>query len=136
MTTSTSTGYGDLQAQVLGEKVFAIFNMTFGVFLFGYLFGSVASALANSDGRRAFFEEQVNGARRHMIHEEVDPSLTARCLKYLKYIWARKSGTDCANLFQDMPISLQAEVSRAAYSKMLQESHIFNNCDEVSLTWA
>ena len=130
VTTSTSTGYGDLQAQVLGEKVFAIFNMTFGVFLFGYLFGSVASALANSDGRRAFFEEQVNGARRHMIHEEVDPSLTARCLKYLKYIWARKSGANCANLFQDMPISLQAEVSRASYSKMLQESHIFKSCDE------
>lgn len=129
-TTMTSTGYGDVRAVNLGEKCFAIVTMLLGVLFFGYIFGTIASTLANADASRASYAENCNKVQHCLNREGVEPELRKRTQRYMEYNWQRKGGSDCALLFRDIPTSLQAEVALGAYASMFDKSATLSGCEE------
>ena len=128
--TTTSTGYGDIHPVQPSEKYFAIASMLSGVLIFGYLFGSIASSLANTDAPRARYAEKVVAARKHMADANLADELQSRANDYFDYLWSRKSMTYGPDLVSGEPEGLRAEVALRANERMLRESPIFGTCSE------
>lgn len=128
--TTTSTGYGDIHPAQSSEKYFAIASMLCGVLIFGYLFGSIASSLANTDAPRARYAEKVVAARKHMADANLADELQSRANDYFDYLWSRKSMTYGPDLVSGEPEGLRAEVALRANERMLRESPIFGGCSE------
>jgi hypothetical protein len=127
----TTTGYGEIIAANIGEQCVAIFTMLLGVLFFGYIFGTIASTLANADSSRAAYSEHCQKVERCLARDDVDTPLRKRTQTYMRYNWSRKGGSDsCAQLFKDIPTSLQAEVALGAYASMFEQSALFNKCEE------
>ena len=59
----TTTGYGDYSATNALEMIFASMVMVFGKLLFGFILGSIASTLANSEIQRVLFEEKLSAIK-------------------------------------------------------------------------
>ena len=57
------SGYGDILPTNVREVIYAIAVMILGKLLFGFLLGSIASALANLDTQRVLFEEKLNALK-------------------------------------------------------------------------
>jgi hypothetical protein len=53
VTTIVTVGYGDITAKNLGERIFCIFLMFFGVFTFSFGTGIIASIISSYDQERA-----------------------------------------------------------------------------------
>ena len=57
--TMTTTGYGDLPATNGVEMVYASAVMVIGKLLFGFILGSIVSALANLETQKVLFEDKL-----------------------------------------------------------------------------
>lgn len=128
--TTTSTGYGDIHPVIVTEKYFAVGCMLAGVLLFGYLFGSITSSMANNDAPHARYTQKIRAAQKNMAEGKLDPNLQARANDYFEYLWSRKNMTHGPDLMSDMPESLQAEVALSANEAMLRSSPVFGGCSD------
>ncbi len=59
--------YGDIHPLREGEKWFAIFSMLWGVVMFGYILGGLASMLTNQDSQRARYVHRLEAIKDHLV---------------------------------------------------------------------
>jgi hypothetical protein len=59
-TTVTTVGYGDITAENLVEKVFAVFMLFIGVMTFSFASGSLSSIITNYDNKQAGLKERLS----------------------------------------------------------------------------
>ncbi|KAJ3156850.1 Kinesin-like protein kif27 [Irineochytrium annulatum] len=128
VTTMTTTGYGDITPKNDGERVFAIFTMTTGVFFYGYVSGTIASALANMDSRRVSYQQKMDAVRQYMNDRMMDQDMQVRVLDYYDYVWERNKGIDIKNLFEDMPSTFRSEVALSLNNAIIEKAVIFKGC--------
>ena len=63
ITTMTSTGYGDVPIDTIGEIVFATFVMIIGKVVFGLILANIAATMANAGAYRVVFEHKIFSMR-------------------------------------------------------------------------
>eukprot|EP00118_Oscarella_pearsei_P012897 m.98493 g.98493 ORF g.98493 m.98493 type:complete len:2159 (+) comp36987_c0_seq18:234-6710(+) len=108
--TMTSTGYGDLYAHTLFEKVVISIVMVMGKLLFGFVLGNITSTLANAEAQRVQYVEKVLAVKKYMSGEKLSSRLQRRVLNYYEYLWERNKGVDGNSLFEDLPSCMKAEL--------------------------
>ena len=59
--------YGDIVPMTAAEKWVATLCMVWGVVLFGYILGGLASLLTNADAQRARYIHRLNTIRYHLV---------------------------------------------------------------------
>lgn len=59
--------YGDILPTTSGEKWVSVMAMLWGVVLFGYILGGLASTLTTSDAQRARYIHRLNVIRDHLV---------------------------------------------------------------------
>ncbi|KAJ3414313.1 Kinesin-like protein kif27 [Chytridiales sp. JEL 0842] len=128
ITTMTTCGYGDITPQNDGERVFAIFAMTSGTFFYGYVSGTIASALSNMDSRRVSYQQKMDAIRQYMTDRAMDSDMQERVLEYYDYVWERNKGIDVKNLFEDMPSTFKSEVALSLNNAIIDNATIFHGC--------
>ncbi|KAJ3330919.1 Kinesin-like protein kif27 [Blyttiomyces sp. JEL0837] len=126
--TMTTTGYGDVRPQNDGERVFALFAMTAGTFFFGYVSGTIASALSNMDSRRVAYQQKMDAVRQYMADRDMDMDMQERVIDYYDYVWERNKGIDVKNLFEDMPSTFKSEVALSLNGGIIDKANIFRGC--------
>ena len=60
--------------------------MLWGVVLFGYILGDLASLLTNADAQRSRYIRRLNTIREHLKEAGVSESLKKKVLGYYKYL--------------------------------------------------
>ena len=65
----TSIRYGDIHPLLEGEKWFSIVCMLWGIVMFGYILGGLASMLTNQDTLRARYVHRVNVIKDHLVRQ-------------------------------------------------------------------
>ncbi|XP_055341879.1 uncharacterized protein LOC129590595 isoform X2 [Paramacrobiotus metropolitanus] len=127
VTTTTSTGYGDLYATNQLEQVVFLFSMISGNIFYGYIVASIAAAQANSDAQRSRFFERLVAVKQYMLHERLGKNLRKRVVKYYEYLWMRTHGVDPQTLIVGLPPSLTGELALQLYKKVIEQIQIFKN---------
>ncbi|KAJ3102858.1 Kinesin-like protein kif27 [Phlyctochytrium planicorne] len=128
VTTMTTTGYGDITPSNDGQRIFAIFTMTSGIFFYGYVSGTIASALSNMDSRRVSYQQKMDAVRQYMNDRAMDLDMQERVLDYYDYVWERNRGIDIKNLFEDMPSTFRSEVALSLNNAIIDKANIFRGC--------
>ena len=59
--------YGDILPTSSAEKWVSVVSMLWGVVLFGYILGGLASTLTTSDAQRARYIHRLNVIRNHLV---------------------------------------------------------------------
>ena len=59
--------YGDILPTLSAEKWVSVVSMLWGVVLFGYILGGLASTLTTSDAQRARYIHRLNVIRDHLV---------------------------------------------------------------------
>ncbi|XP_074616516.1 uncharacterized protein LOC141875947 [Acropora palmata] len=124
--TATGTGFGDVHAVTLGEKWFSIISMLVGIGLFfGLILGGIASMLTNLDSGRARYIHHVNVIKDHMNDMKISSDVRSRVIAYYEYLWTHNRGVSGIGMFNDLPLSFQAELSLVVNRKVLDKSPLF-----------
>ncbi|XP_068723461.1 cyclic nucleotide-gated channel-like [Montipora capricornis] len=124
--TATGTGYGDIHAVTLEEKWFSILSMLVGIGLFfGLILGGMASMLTNLDSGRARYIHHLHVIRDHMTDMKISSDIRSRVLAYYEYLWTHSRGVSGVGMFDDLPLSFQAELSLMINRKVLEKAPLF-----------
>ncbi|XP_014676533.1 PREDICTED: cyclic nucleotide-gated cation channel alpha-3-like [Priapulus caudatus] len=129
--TVTSTGYGELSATNLEERWFAVLTMLAGISVFfGMLLGGLTSMLTNLDSQRATYVHRLQSVMDQMKELRIAKDLQNLVSGYYNYMWISKMGVQQDDIFAQLPLCLQAEVSRTTNRSVLEKASIFKDIDE------
>eukprot|EP01137_Pigoraptor_chileana_P029513 Opistho-2@14839 len=129
VTTTTTTGYGDVVPFTNGEKVYALLVMLVGSILYGFISGSITSTMANADSQRVRYFTRLQAVTRYMRDQSLANDLHQRVSEYFEYLWLRNRGKDHKTLFVDMPLTFQAEVALSINKDIIDRVPLFQNTD-------
>ena len=130
VTTLTTTGYGDITPQNSTEMIYGMFIMALGKLYFGFILGTIASSLANALSQEVRYKERVESIIEYIKDQGVAEQLQSRIIRYYEYLWMRNKGVDGVDLFTDMPMTLQAEVSLGINADVISKVPLFKNSDD------
>ncbi|KAL7753044.1 hypothetical protein RI367_001495 [Sorochytrium milnesiophthora] len=122
----TTTGYGDVHATNDVERVWSIVCMIVGVFLYGYVSGTIASSLSNLDSRRVGYRQKLDAIKHYMTDQDMDKAMQRRVTDWYEYTWERNQGIDVINVFNDLPSTFRAEVAMSLNEDILDKVTIFD----------
>eukprot|EP01135_Chromosphaera_perkinsii_P004900 Nk52_evm5s304 gene=Nk52_evmTU5s304 len=130
VTTLTTTGYGDITPQNSSEMIYGMVVMALGKLYFGFILGTIASSLANTLSQEVRYKERIESIIEYTRDQGVAEGLQKRIIKYYEYLWMRNRGVDGVDLFNDMPMTLRAEVSLGINAEVISKVPLFENSDE------
>jgi hypothetical protein len=81
----TTVGYGDVTPASPLEHVYAILIMLIGHCLFAFIFGLMATLVANLDYTSTVFRMKIDALRRFMEYRQIPPFLMKRIDRYYDY---------------------------------------------------
>jgi len=127
--TTCSVGYGDVHAYLTHEMLFALICMIVGVVFYGYIIASAAASLANADVQRARYQQKLNTINRFLKEQNVGVGMKKRILGFYDFLWRRNRGVNLENLFQGLPISLQADITLSLYKDIIESVPLFQGTE-------
>jgi len=128
--TLSSVGYGDVLPMNDAEYLYAICVMLFGVGVFGYIVGNMASLLANFDPAKAHYLETMEKLAAFMKYKKVPHPLQRRIREYLEYLWEKRRGYDEASALSALPPQLIVEVSVHLKRDIIEKAPFFRGAGE------
>lgn len=78
--------YGDITPKTTLEKWVAVACMLWGVVLFGYILGELASMLTNADAQRTCYINRLTVIKEHLADSKVSHSLKKKVVGYYEYL--------------------------------------------------
>ena len=81
-----ATRYGDITPKTTLEKWVAVVCMLWGVVLFGYILGELASMLTNADAQRTCYIHRLNAIKEQLSDYHVSRALKNRVVNYYEYL--------------------------------------------------
>ena len=124
--TSTSTGYGDISPHTPGEKWFTVVCMTCAIaLLFGPILGYMASTITNADSKRAKYIHRLEVIKHHLENKKVSASTQKQVTRFYEHLWRRHQGIVKDNMFSELPVTFQSEISLANNKHILDRAPLF-----------
>jgi Cyclic nucleotide-binding domain/Ion channel len=127
--TVTTVGYGDVAPQTNAERLYAMLAMIFGVGVYGYVIGNVASLLTKIDPARAHHQENMQRLEAFMRSRDLPPSLQHRIRDYNAYAWEKRLGYDETTILSGLPPGLKREVMLHLKRDVLEKVPFFRGAD-------
>lgn len=128
--TFTTVGYGDITPRGSSEVIFSILVMLFGVGVYGYLIGNVASILSKRNPAKAQFFENLEKLKAFLNYRRLPFDLQRKIRDYYAYIWKKKLGYNEGSFLSELPVGLRKEVSLFLKRDMVQKIRLFKNIDD------
>ena len=130
VTTLTTVGFGDVLAVSNAERVYVIGMMLFGVGVYGFAIGNVASMLARIDPARAHYRENIERLNAFMKYKSIPANLRKRLTAYYAYLWEQRLGYDESQILGSLPPSLKVDVSLHLKRNIIQKVPLFVDASE------
>ncbi len=123
--TLTTVGYGEVVPATMGQQIYAILVMLFGVAMYGFIIGNVASILSKRNPARAQYFNNLEQLRIFVNYRRIPLNLQKKIMDYYLYIWRKKLGFDESDFLSGLPQGLQNEVSVFLKREILEKIPIF-----------
>ena len=123
--TLTTVGYGEIVPATIGQQIYAILVMLFGVAMYGFIIGNVANILSKRNPARAQYFNNLEQLRIFVNYRRIPLNLQKKIMDYYLYIWRKKLGFDESVFLSGLPQGLQSEVSVYLKREILEKIPIF-----------
>jgi len=133
VTTIATIGYGDYVPNHDSnlQIVYTIVVMVFGVGMYGYIIGNVASLIANLDTARAAYQEKMEEINDFFRTKRVPQALQARVRDYYSYLWETQKSVSSVSLTEELPHTISMEILLFLNRTILEKVSLFRNANEI-----
>jgi voltage-gated potassium channel len=133
LTTIATIGYGDYTPDKNSnlQIAYTIGVMVFGVGMYGYIIGNVATLIANLDMARAFYRNKMEEINDFLRRQRVPAALQKRVRDYYGYLWETQRSVSAVPIAAELPHSLSQEILLFLNRELIQKVALFRNADEI-----
>jgi voltage-gated potassium channel len=133
VTTIATIGYGDYTPSHDSniQIVYTICVMIFGVGMYGYIIGNVASLIANLDVGRANYQKKMEEINDFLRTKRVPTPLQTRVRNYYAYLWETQKSVSSVSLSDELPHTLSMEILLFLNRSILEKVSLFKNANEI-----
>ena len=133
VTTIATIGYGDYTPNHDSnlQIVYTIVVMIFGVGMYGYIIGNVATLIANLDVARANYQEKMEEINDFLRTKRVPGPLQKRVRDYYAYLWETRKSISSVSITEELPHTLSMEILLFMNQKILQKVSLFKSANEI-----
>jgi len=131
--TIATIGYGDYTPDKNSnlQIAYTIGVMVFGVGMYGYIIGNVATLIANLDVARAFYRTKMEEINDFLRKKRVPADLQKRVRDYYAYLWETQKSVSAVPIAEELPHSLSQEILLFLSRELLQKVALFRKADEI-----
>jgi hypothetical protein len=133
VTTIATIGYGDYTPSHDSnlQIVYTMVVMIFGVGMYGYIIGNVATLIANLDTARATYQDKMEEINDFLRTKRVPGLLQKRVRDYYAYLWATRKSVTSVSITEELPHTLSMEILLFLNQKILQKVSLFQSANEI-----
>jgi len=133
VTTIATIGYGDYTPDHGSnlQIIYTVVVMVFGVGMYGYIIGNVATLIANLDVARAGYQKRMEEVNVFLRAKKVPAELQARVRDYYAYLWETRKSISTESVAEELPYSLSMEVLLFLNKTILEKVSLFKRANEV-----
>ena len=132
VTTMTTVGYGDMQGDTTIERIYLVFMMMFGGFIFSMLTGSLSSILSSMDQNEAALAEKMLYLNRLQSQYGLNPELYNEIKKTLNYD-CKMAVEELSRFISTLPPQLKVSVAINMYRNTFETHKFFNGLKNTRL---
>jgi len=132
VTTIATIGYGDYSPSHDSnlQIIYTVVVMIFGVGMYGYIIGNIASLIANLDVARANYQKKMEEINDFLRTKRVPQGMQARVRDYYAYLWETRKSISTTSPTADLPPSLSMEILLFLNRTLLEKVEIFRGANE------
>src|SRR5208337_2430028 len=133
VTTIATIGYGDYTPNHDSnlQIIYTIVVMIFGVGMYGYIIGNVATLIANLDVGRANYQAKMEEINDFLRTRRVPGQLQTRVRDYYAYLWETRKSVSPVSITEELPHTLSMEISLYLNRTILEKVALFKNANEI-----
>ncbi|KAL3533072.1 hypothetical protein ACH5RR_006593 [Cinchona calisaya] len=126
----STLGQGLQTSIYVGESVFSIALVIFGLILFALLIGNMQTYLQSLTIRLEEMRVKRRDSDQWMHHRLLPQDIRERVRRYDQYKWLETRGVDEENLVQSLPTDLRRDIKRHLCLALVKRVPLFENMDE------
>lgn len=133
VTTIATIGYGDYTPNhdSNAQIIYTIIVMIFGVGMYGYIIGNVATLIANIDVARANYQAKMEEINDFLRTKRIPGTLQSRVRNYYAYLWETQKSIASVSITEELPHTLSMEISLFLNRGILEKVSLFKNANEI-----
>ncbi len=133
VTTIATIGYGDYTPSHDSNTqiAYTVVVMIFGVGMYGYIIGNMASLIANLDVARANYQKKMEEINDFLRTKRVPGELQARVRDYFAYLWETRKSISTVSITTELPHTLSMEILLFINRAILEKVSLFKNANEI-----
>ncbi|HVO37962.1 MAG TPA: cyclic nucleotide-binding domain-containing protein [Spirochaetia bacterium] len=133
VTTIATIGYGDYTPSHSSnlQIIYTVGVMVFGVGMYGFIIGNVATLIANLDVARAAYQDKMEEINDFFRTKRVPSVLQSRVRNYYAYMWETQKSVSPVSLTEELPHTLAMEVLLFLNRAILEKVSLFKNANEI-----
>ena len=133
VTTIATIGYGDYTPSHDSnlQIIYTMVVMIFGVGMYGYIIGNVATLIAHLDTARATYQEKMEEINDFLRTRRVPGMLQKRVRDYYAYLWETRKSVTSVSITEELPHTLSMEILLFLNQKILQKVSLFKSANEI-----
>ena len=121
--TVSHVAIGDLTSVNVSERALNSFIILCGTFIYAFLFGNVASIVADLAPQLYFnFHKRYQTVMELVKKEKLPPETRQRIKDYFDYVWAHSKGIDEEEILSGLPESLRSDIYLVRYSEVFHNA--------------
>ena len=133
VTTIATIGYGDYTPNHDSnlQIIYTIGVMVFGVGMYGYIIGNVATLIANLDVARANYQAKMEEINDFLRTKRVPGGLQNRVRNYYAYLWETQKSIASIPITEELPHTLAMEILLFLNRSILEKVSLFKSANEI-----
>lgn len=125
--TVSHVAVGEVTMVSAKERIYNAFIILCGTFIYAFLFGNVASIMADFAPQMFYFKfhKQYEEVMSSLNSESVPQPLIDKIKDYFDYVWTNSKGIKYSEFLDQLPKCLNADILTSRYSEAIHNSIIF-----------
>ena len=130
-TTLTTVGFGDIAANTVSERVFAVILMGFGVGFYSYTISNLSTIMENIDLRSSHLKTRLSTLNDFSKDSNLPRNLKTRIRRHIVHDHEQNiySWFSHDSLLKDLPAALRTEISQYLHRDIVQKVIFFQDKD-------
>ncbi len=132
LATIATIGYGDYTPSHDSnlQIVYTMAVMVFGVGMYGYIIGNIASLIANLDVSKAAYQKKMEETNQFLREHGIPQYLQTRVRDYYAYLWDTKKSVSTTPPTAGLPPSLSMDILMFMSRGLLERVELFRDAGE------
>eukprot|EP00520_Triparma_pacifica_P017623 CAMPEP_0118633512 /NCGR_PEP_ID=MMETSP0785-20121206/1037_1 /TAXON_ID=91992 /ORGANISM="Bolidomonas pacifica, Strain CCMP 1866" /LENGTH=1378 /DNA_ID=CAMNT_0006524393 /DNA_START=171 /DNA_END=4304 /DNA_ORIENTATION=+ len=105
-TTMTTVGYGDITANSVSEKWYAVVIMMLGATVFGYILANIATLMGQLNARDSRVNESITAVAEYLSEKNISVGLQKNIKTHIRFSLSCKSVFDEYSIMKKLPTTL------------------------------